>query len=383
MTFDLLLRNARVIDPSQGIDGVQDVAFQDGKVAAVGEGLGNDAREISDLSGRIVTPGLIDLHTHVYWGGTSLGIDAEAFARTSAVTTAVDTGSAGPGNYPGFRRHVIEQAGSRILAYLHVSFAGIFGFSRSVMVGESHDMRLMAAREAVEVAASDPENIIGIKVRVGHHASGPSGIDPLIIALQVADETGLPLMCHIDEPPPSYEAVVDMLRPGDILTHCFRPFPNAPLSRDGMVKSAVIAARERGVIFDIGHGMGSFGWKTARGMMAAGFPPDVISSDVHALCIDGPAYDLVTTMSKFLPLGMDLPEIVRAATEAPAQALRRPQLGSLRPGSEGDASVLSLRSGSFDLEDVLGEVTTSDQRIFAEGCVIGGKWFAKPGATGD
>lgn len=251
--------------------------------------LNDDATETADLRGLIVTPGLIDLHTHVYWGGTSLGIDADDYARASAVTTTVDTGSAGPGSYAGFRKHVIVPAGSRILAYLHVSIAGIFGFSRTVMVGESHDMRLMAPREAVEIAGSDPENIIGIKVRVGHHASGPSGIDPLVIALQVADEAGLPLMCHIDEPAPSYEAVIDMLRPGDILTHCFRPFPNSPLTRNGQVKPEVLAARERGVIFDVGHGMGSFGWKTARGMVAAGFLPDVISSDVHALCIDGPA----------------------------------------------------------------------------------------------
>jgi dihydroorotase len=378
MTFDLLLRNAHVIDPSQSIDGQCDIAFRDGRVAAIGETLNGEARETADLGGLIVTPGLIDLHTHVYWGGTSLGIDADDYARASAVTTTVDTGSAGPGSYAGFRKHVIEPARSRILVYLHVSFAGIFGFSRTVMVGESRDMRLMAPREAVEVAGSDLENIIGIKVRVGHYASGPSGIDPLIVALQVADETGLPLMCHIDEPPPSYEAVVDMLRPGDILTHCFRPFPNSPLSRDGQIKPDVLAARERGVIFDIGHGMGSFGWRTARGMVAAGFLPDVISSDVHALCIDGPAYDLVTTMSKFLPLGMDLNEVIRATTETPAKALQRPDLGTLRVGAVGDVSVLSVQAGAFELEDVEGETVTSERRIFAEGCVIGGEWFARP-----
>lgn len=375
MTFDLILRNARVIDPEQGIDGQHDVAFTGGKVAAIGKSLKGDARETKDLTGYIVTPGLIDLHTHVYWGGTSLGIDAEDFARKSAVTTAVDTGSAGPGNYPGFRKHVIEPSAVRILAYLHVSFAGIFGFSARLMVGESHDFRLMAAREAVGVAQSDPDNIIGIKVRIGRHASGPTGINPLTIALQVADETGLPLMCHIDEPPPSYEEVVEMLRPGDVLTHCYRPFPNSPLTGAGEVKPAILAARERGVYFDIGHGMGSFGWKTAQGMIAKNFPPDVISSDVHSLCIDGPAYDQVTTMSKFLPLGMSLGEIIRASTETPARALRRPGLGNLKPGTEGDASVLSLRQGKFGLEDVLGEVINVDERIFAEGCVIGGKWF--------
>jgi dihydroorotase len=247
------------------------------------------------------------------------------------------------------------------------------------MVGESHDARLMAPMDAVRVAKSDPDSIIGIKVRIGRIASGPSGIDPLVIALQVAEATGLPLMCHIDQPPPSYEAVVDMLRPGDVLTHCFRPFPNSPLNGDGSVKDAVLAARARGVIFDIGHGQGSFAWDTARGMIAQGFPPDVISSDIHQLNINGPVYDQVTTLSKFLPLGMSLPEIIRASTEVPAKAVRRADLGTLHAGSTGDVSILSLRKGSFDLEDVSGEIVTVPERIFAEGCVIGGKWFQQIG----
>lgn len=375
MTADLVLRGGRVIDPSQGLDRVTDVAFSNGKVLAVGDGLGGTGSAVRDVSGLIVTPGLIDLHTHVYWGGTSLGIDAEDFARKSAVTTCVDTGSAGPGNFAGFRKHVIEPSQIRILAYLHVSFAGIYAFSDRVMVGESHDLRLMAPRDAVEVAQANKDLIIGIKVRIGRVASGPSGIAPLDIALEVADETGLPMMVHIDEPPPSYEAVVGRLRPGDVLTHCYRPFPNAPIDRMGHVKPAVVAARERGVLFDVGHGKGSFSWKTARAMMAAGFPPDTISSDVHMLCINGPAYDQVTTMSKFLCLGMDLNTIVASSTVNAARALRRPELGSLKPGSVGDASVLTVRSGRFGYEDVLGEVVTGERKIVPEGIVVGGQWW--------
>ena len=375
MSYDLVLRNGRVIDPSQRIEQVADVAFANGRVAAVGGRLDAGAADVRDVSGCIVTAGLIDLHTHVYWGGTSLGIDAEDYARRSAVTTCVDTGSAGPGNFAGFRRHVIERSAVRILPYLHVSFAGIYGFSNRVMVGEGHDLRLLAARDCLDVVQANRDLIVGIKVRLGRNASGEAGIVPLDVAEQVADETGLPLMVHIDEPPPSYEAVLDRLRPGDVLTHAFRPFPNAPIDGRGKVKPAVLAARQRGVLFDIGHGMGSFSWKTARAMMAEGFAPDTISSDVHALCINGPAYDQVTTLSKFLALGMRLGDVIAASTVNAAATLKRPDLGSLKVGSVGDASILSLDEGEFALEDVLGEVVTADKRLHARGVVIGGHWW--------
>ena len=376
MAFDLILTGGRVIDPSQNIDGVTDVAFAGGKVARIGDGLARDgAGEVRDVSGHMVTPGLIDLHTHVYWGGTSLGIDAEEFCRKSGVTTCIDTGSAGAGNFAGFRKHVIEPSAVRILAYLHVSFAGIFGFSKTVMVGESEELRLMAPAEAVEVADANRDLIVGIKVRIGRHSSGTSGIAPLDIALQTAEAAGLPLMCHLDFPPPRYEDVVEKLRPGDVLTHCFRPFPNTPVNAQGKVKQAALSARERGVIFDVGHGKGSFAFKVARAMLANGFYPDTISSDIHALCIDGPVFDQVTTLSKFLCMGMPLAEVIAASTVNAAMALRRPELGTFKPGSVGDATVLFIEEGAFDYVDVVGEHMTGDKRIVSEGVVIAGRWW--------
>ncbi len=362
MTHDLILKGGRVIDPSQKHDGVCDVAFTGGKVSGFGKDL-KGAKDIRDVSGYIVTPGLIDLHTHVYWGGTSLGIDADEFCRASGVTTSVDTGSAGPGNWPGFRKHVIEKSQARILAY------------HRVMVGESRDMAMMNPIDCAEVADKNRDLIVGIKVRVGLHASGDQGTAPLNVALQVANEVGMPLMCHIDHPPPSYEEVVNMLRPGDVLTHAFRPFPNAPCTAQGTVKPEVLAARKRGVLFDIGHGKGSFSFKTTRAMLANGFQPDVISSDVHKLCIDGPAYDQVTTMSKFLLMGMSLNDVIAASTVNAAMALKRPEYGSLKVGSLGDATILTVKEGKFDYADVTGEHMTGDRKILSEGVVLKGAWW--------
>jgi len=375
---DLILRGGRVIDPASGRDEVANIGFVDGKVAAIGSDIAREGGEVVDVRGMIVAPGLIDLHTHVYWGGTSLGVDAADVARTSGTTTFVDAGSSGPGNFHGFRRHVIEPSPLRILPFLNVSFPGIFAFSPTVMVGEAADLRLIDPRDCVRVINANRDLIVGVKVRVGRNAGGASGIAPLDIALEVAEEVGLPVMAHLDNPPPSRLEVLSRLRRGDILTHCFRPFPNAPVQPDGQVREEVQEARRRGVVFDIGHGSGSFGFRIAEHMLEAGFLPDAISSDVHTLSIKGPAYDQLVTMGKFLALGLDLPAVIRAATAAPAAALGRADLGHLSVGAIGDASVLELAEGEVEYRDVLGETRRARQQLVARGLVIGGKWWHPP-----
>src|SRR6185437_6323155 len=193
-----------------------------------------------------------------------------------------------------------------------------------------------------------------------------------------AEETGLPVMAHLDHPPPSRLEVVSRMRRGDILTHCFRPFPNAPVRGDGRIREEVMAARERGVVFDIGHGGGSFGFRTAEGMLAGGFQPDVISSDVHALSIDGPAYNQLVTMSKLLSLGMELPAVIRASTAAAADAVGRPELGRLAVGGIGDATVLNLVDGNFPYRDSLGEERRGRWKLDVVGIVVGGAWWHPP-----
>jgi len=372
--FDLVLKGGRVIDPAQGVDARLDVAFAEGKVAEVGPDLG-PGQVTRDVGGLIVVPGLIDLHTHVYWGGTSLGVDPDAYAKSSGLTTLIDAGSAGPGNMKGFRRHVIERSEVRILPFLNISFAGIFAFSREVMVGECRDLALLNPRVCLAAAKAESDLVVGIKVRVGSTASGASGIAPMQMALEVAEHAGLPLMTHLDAPPPYRSDVMPLMRKGDILTHCFRPFPNTPVAPGGAVREDVLAARDRGVIFDIGHGGGSFGYETAMAMLKNSFLPDVISSDVHAMSIDGPAYDLLTTMSKFLALGVPLVEVIRATTVNPARSVSLQDRGTLRPGLLGDATVLTVEQGRFVFHDVLGEELHSEQKLACRGIVLGGRWW--------
>ena len=378
MSEELLLRGGRVIDPSQGIDRLADVRFRGGTVAEIGPDLPAGAAEVRDVRGHLVLPGLIDLHTHVYWGGTAIGVDATELALRSATATFVDAGTAGPGNFLGFRRHVIEPSRPvRIVPLLNLSFPGIFAFSRTVMVGESEDVRLLDIKSCVQVAREHADLIVGIKVRVGRGASFMAGAVPLDMALEVAEETGLPLMAHLDHPPPSRGEVMARLRPGDILTHCFRPFPNAPSKPGGGVREEILAARERGVIFDIGHGGGSLGFGTARAMLEAGFLPDVISSDVHVLSIDGPAFDLLHTLGKFHALGMSVPDLVASATCNAARAIRRPDLGTLKPGVGADASIVRIADEPTDYRDVEGVTIRGAHRWVSGGLVLSGRWWTR------
>jgi len=371
--YDTILRGGRVIDPSQDIDMATDVAFKDGTVAAFGNEISDEAVNVIDVTGKIVAPGLIDTHAHVNWGATYLSVEAETVAKKSGTTTFIDAGSAGAGTFHGFRRHVIEPSPLRIIAFLNISHAGIYGYGPGFMVGESADLRLLHPSACIDVARQHSDLICGVKVRLGGNVSGSLGTQPLDIAIDAAEELDLPVMVHIGPTPPRRQDILERLRPGDILTHCCRMFPNALIDRERNIRAEVEDAHQRGVIFDVGHGRGSFDFKVARAMVENGFTPDIISSDVHIVSVDGPAFDVLVTMSKFLCLGLTLPEVLRTVTVNAARAINRPELGSLKPGSTGDATVLRIDEGEFEYYDSLGHIMIGKQKLEVEHILIAGK----------
>ena len=352
--FDLVLKGGRVLDERNGVDDVLDLAVKAGRIAAVGKGLASAAGRVEDVSGAIVAPGLIDVHTHVYHKATSLSVDPDFIARRSATTTLVDAGSAGAGSYDGFRDYVMARSPYRIFAFLNISFPGIFGFDKGVSIGEATLREMLPVDRCVAKIEANRDRIVGVKVRIGGPVTGELGLGALELALEAANAVGLPLMTHIGTPPPSYADVVSMLRPGDILTHCFRPEPNSAIATDGRVLKEVRAARERGVLFDIAHGMGAFGYETAEAALQDGFPPDLISSDVHVIAVEGPAFDLLHTMSKLLNAGLSLPEVIGMSSSRPALAIRRPELGHLGVGAPADITVLRQVDSDYVFKDVIG-----------------------------
>jgi dihydroorotase len=373
MKYDIVLRNAHVIDPSQGINGTCDVAIADGRVAAIGTGLEaapDTAQE--DLKGLYLAPGLVDLHGHWY-EGSAFGIDPHV-CLAHGVTTAVDAGTTGFVNFEEFRKHRIEGARIRVLAFLNIAAAGI----PTPMAGELMDVRMARPQETAETVLAHPELLLGVKVRIGM-MSGDNGREVLARALEAAESCRLRIMVHISKTAPTPE-ILERLRPGDILTHCFQGRGDGLLANGSVIPEAA-AARERGVIFDVGHGCGSFSWDTAKRAFEHFFYPDTISTDLHRYSIERSCIDMPTTMSKFLHLGMTLEDIILKTTWRPACAIgRAKEIGTLRPGSHADVFVFSIEEGEFPLEDTHLKVLTAGRRILPRKIMRGGIWETEAAA---
>jgi dihydroorotase len=367
-TCDLAVVGGRVIDPGRGVDEPATVAVRDGVVASVGPDAG-PARTI-DAAGLVVVPGLIDLHTHVYWGVSHYGVDADRYCLERGVTTAVDAGSAGAQTFPGFRRYVVERARTRVLAFLHVAVEGMI----SPLVGELEDLRWASPADAVARAREHLDVVVGIKVRLGYQMVGTDAEPALRLAREAAHRLGLPLMVHVIDMPMPITRLLPYLEQGDIVTHCFHGNEGGTiLDERGRVFEACFAARERGVVFDVGHGVGSFAFRVARAALAQGFPPTTISSDIHTYNVDGPVFDQPTTLSKLLYLGMPLAEVVGASTSAAAAAIRRQELGSLKAGVPADVTLLELVPGVSALDDAAGERVFAEELLVPRGVITAGE----------
>ncbi len=369
MRFDLLIRGGYVVDPGGGHEGLLDVALEGGRIAAVDSHIPVEtASEVIDATGQHVMPGLVDLHTHIFHKVTYWGIDPDPVASTTGVTTWNDAGSAGALTLPGLKEFVVDRADVLITAFLNISNIGL--------VGENYECANLAYLDIdlfKRLATRNRDLVRGVKVRMGTPTVGENGIEPLMRARQAAEECDLPLMVHVAFGPPEVEEILALMRPGDILTHCYTGLTMKIVDDNGVLHDFAKRAWDAGVIMDIGHGTGSFSFETAEALTAAGRRPDVISSDLHQLSINGPAYDLPTCMSKFLQLGLPLRDIVEATTSRPAQILGIDgDVGSLRPGSRGDVALFRLHHGRFPFYDVSGVMREGMRLLTNTLTIVGG-----------
>jgi dihydroorotase len=419
--LDLIVRG-EVIDPASRLRGRRDVGIRDGVIVAVEPSLeGTPCRSLLDASGSYVCPGFIDIHAHIYAGVTSWGVRPDPPCLRSGVTTVVDAGSPGWPMLQGFRWYVHERAKVRALCFLHISGIGLV----NAWVNECEDIRHLDPQTVGENVAENRDLVVGVKVRQGRLQVGENGTEPLRLAIEAAhiagelpaehaegrgrrrkkeqdrqdgqDEcervTGLvrrpdrieyeiltgpqcrvqafPVMCHIAAGIPLGD-VLELLRPGDIVTHCFQgrgaELENLTDPR-GKLLPEVIDARQKGVVMDVGHGGGSFRWEVAEAALEQGFLPDVISTDLHAYNLHGPLFDMATTLTKFLYLGLPLDKVIECATVAPARAIRRTDLGTLAVGSPADLAIFSVVNEPVELWDTHLQPQTWDRRVQVEATV--------------
>jgi dihydroorotase len=346
--YDTIVAGGEVLDPGAGLAGRLDVALAGGRVAAVAPALDPAlAARTIDAHGQYVTPGLVDLHTHCYWGATYWGVEPDPIAARSGVTTWLDVGSAGAYSFPGFRRYIAEASRARAYSLLNLSSIGLIAPTWEFANLDYCDIEL-----AARLVEANRDLILGIKARIDGRTTRGVGLRPLELARELADGLRLPLMVHIGSGPPTIGQVAALLRPGDILTHCFTGGDMRIVAPDRSLHAAIRALHERGLILDLGHGTGSFTYEVTEAALAQGLLPDVISSDIHQLSVQGPMFDLPTTLSKFLALGLSLPETIERATSRPAAAMGRPDLGTLRPGSPADLALFQLEEGDYTFHDV-------------------------------
>src|ERR1700716_3307192 len=357
--FDLVIKGGDVLDPSQSLRGKRDIGIRWGVIEAIeAEIPAARALKTIDAAGKLVTPGLIDLHCHVYPYGSAIGIPADELVQFQGTTTVVSAGGARVNNLAALRRYIVAQSRARIYAFVHIANNGLSAFP----VAELYNIDNAQMDACAMALAENPDFLIGVKVRMSENVIFKHGLEPLRRGIQACEMCGWPakMMVHIGgvENKELMSDILDLLRPGDVLTHAYSGFPNnagvfTNIVQDGMLLPAALAAKQRGVIFDVGHGGGSFDFTVAEVALPAGCTPDTIFSDIHLFSghLPGMPY-LPWVMSKFMMMGYSLEQVVTMTTTAPAKIINRlPKLGTLQIGAPGDVAIMELVEGPVSFLD--------------------------------
>jgi dihydroorotase len=384
--FDLVVKSGEVLDPSQNLRAKRDVGIRYGTIEAVetdipaGRGL-----KVLSAAGKLVTPGLIDLHSHVYPYGSAIGIPADELLAFQATTTMVSAGDAGAHNLAAFRRYVVAQTRTRLYAFVHIANMGLAAFP----IPELYNIDFAQVDVAAKAVAENSDIVLGVKVRMSENVIAKNGTEPLKRARQACEIAGggAKVMCHIGgvETTKLMSEILDLLRPGDVLTHCYSGAPNLSnaftnIVQDGKLLPAALAAKQRGVIFDVGHGGGSFDYAVAEAAIPAGATPDTISSDIHVFSGNTPGMPYLTwVMSKFLNMGFTLEQVIAMATINPAKVINRmPKLGTLQIGAPADLSILELVEGPVEFVDTRDNRRQGKVHLRPSTVVLAGVPFGRP-----
>jgi dihydroorotase len=384
--FDLLVRNATVLDPSQNLNGKRDIGIRHGVIEAIESSIVPDrAQRVLDAAGKLVTPGLIDLHAHTYPYGSAIGIPADELIAHQCTTTVVSAGDAGANNIAGFRRMAMPASRTRQFAFVHIAVAGLAGFP----VPELYNIDYAQVDVTARAVAENADFVIGVKVRMSENVIARHGLEPLKRAIAACERAGVPakVMCHIGgvQSRELMSQILDLLRAGDVLTHCYSGAPNIAgegtnIVQDGRLLPAALAAKRRGVIFDVGHGGGSFDYTIAEAAIQQGAGPDTISSDIHVFSGNTPGMPyLPWVMSKFLNMGFTLEQVITMATVNPARVIGRvPKLGTLANGAPADLSMFELIEGPVSFVDTRNNKRDGKAYLKPWGTVAGGVVFGRP-----
>jgi dihydroorotase len=384
--FDLVVKGGEVLDPSQNLRAKRDIGIRYGVVEALEADIpAEKGLKVLNAGGKLVTPGLIDLHSHVYPYGSAIGIPADELFTFQGTTTMVSAGDAGANTFAAFRRYTVAQTRTRLFAFVHIANMGLAGFP----VPELYNIDYAQVDATAKTVAENSDIALGVKVRMSENVIAKHGLEPLRRALQACEKAGggAKLMAHIGgvETAALMSEILDLLRPGDVITHAYSGAPNLAgaftnIVQDGKLLPAALAAKQRGVIFDVGHGGGSFDYTVAEAAIAGGAGPNTISSDIHVFSANSPGMPYLTwVMSKFLNMGFSLEQVIAMTTVNPAKVINRnPKLGTLQVGAPGDVSVLEVIEGPVEFVDTRNNKRQGTVQLKPVTVVAGGVPLGRP-----